>query len=250
MTDGGRRPLVVGNWKMHLGEAAAGDLLDRLRADGLGAARAEVGVAPTFPLLRMAVDRLGGSGIRVGVQNHHFEDQGAFTGEVSPRTVAEIGASFAILGHSERRHGLGESDDVVARKVAAARRHGLTPVVCVGETETERLEGRTRDVVGRQILAVAPAAGPGTVLAYEPVWAIGTGRTATLAQIAEMHAAIRRFLSETLGTDAAKATRILYGGSVNAGNAEPILRLDDVDGALVGGASLDPAAFGTIVRGA
>ena len=246
------RALVVGNWKMNLGESAArplvAALLTRLPFD-----RVDAAVVPSFPCLRAVLDAAAGTPLTVGAQNMHWEDKGAFTGEVSPPVLFEMGVRFVIVGHSERRALFGESDAAVSRKVVAARRHGLVPIVCVGESEAQRDEGKTGDVVVAQIQAAfadgALKSPEDLVVAYEPVWAIGTGRTPEPVEVTGAHAAIRAALTERFGAPAA-AVRILYGGSVTAVNAPLLLRAPEVDGALVGGASLEPGSFASIAAAA
>ena len=246
------RPLVVGNWKMNLGESAAkhtvGALLATLPFDRIDAA-----VAPSFPCLRAVLDAVAGTPLAVGAQNMHWEVKGAFTGEVAPLMLFEMGVRFVIIGHSERRALFGETDATVSRKVVAARRHGLAPIVCVGENEAQRDEGKTRDVVVAQIRAAladgALKSPDDLVVAYEPVWAIGTGRTPEPVEVTGAHAAIRAALTERFGAPAI-AVRILYGGSVTAANAPSLLRAPEVDGALVGGASLEPGSFASIAAAA
>ena len=255
MTPQRRRPLIMGNWKMNLGPQAAWELIDNLLAILPDELKVDVATAPTFIALDAVCRRLESSDrIIPGAQNMHWEDQGAMTGEVSPPMLAEAGARMVILGHSERRALFGETDVMVGRKVAAAYRHRLTPVLCVGEQESERDDGSTLDVVGRQVRAGLEAGGPpeggGLVLAYEPVWAIGTGRTPTTAEIQEVHRFIRDELVNIAGQPTADATRILYGGSMKPSNSAEILALPDVDGGLVGGASLDPAGFLAIIESA
>jgi len=250
-----RRPrLVAGNWKMHKtpaeGAALARELAELLRARP----QCEVAVCPPFPAIAGVVAALEGSGLHVGGQNLHWESQGAFTGEVSGVMLAAAGCRFAIVGHSERRHGLGEDDAVVAKKLRAALRDGLTPIVCVGETLEERDAGRTADVLVRQVRGAfdgLDAAGTAaSVIAYEPVWAIGTGRVATPAQAREAHQVIRATLDRVASSGAGGRMAILYGGSVNAENAPILLADPEIDGALVGGAALEAAAFVRIVMAA
>ena len=245
----GVRPLIAGNWKMH-----------GLRADGLALARAvakggggaELLVCPPFTLLREVATALEGcAAVAVGAQDCHAAAKGAHTGDVSAPMLRDAGARFVILGHSERRADHGEGDAAVLAKTEAAMAVGLVPIVCVGESEAERLAGEAEAVVTRQLDGSLPEgfAASGGVVAYEPVWAIGTGRTPTEADITAMHAAIRARLVARFGEAGAKL-RILYGGSVKPANAAPILALENVDGALVGGASLVPADFLAIAAAA
>ncbi len=249
-----RTPFVCGNWKMHrtVAEAVA---LAREVAEGLGdaAGRVEVAVAPPFTALQPVAQAVRGTPVEVAAQDVHWEAQGAFTGEVSAPMLAEAGCRLGIVGHSERRQLFGETDEAVRRKVGALLAAGLRPIVCVGESLAEREANRTLEVVDRQVrqgLAGIPA-GPlaAITVAYEPVWAIGTGRTATAAQAQEVHAAIRRILRELAGS-AADGIRIQYGGSVKPENARELMSQPDVDGALVGGASLKAKDFLAIVKGA
>jgi len=241
-----RRPLVAGNWKMHLLTAEAAAFCRRL-APALAGRAAEVVVFPSFPLLPAVAAGLAGSPAAWGGQDLHPEDAGAHTGDVSGAQLADAGCTWALCGHSERRHDHGEPDELVAAKVRAAARHGLAPVVCVGETRDERRAGATWEVLARQLGAVAGAAPPAFALAYEPVWAIGTGDTATPETAQEAHAFLRRELAALLGAERAAATRILYGGSVKPANAAELAAGADVDGFLVGGASLDPQGFSDII---
>ena len=214
----------------------------------------EVVVCPPFTVLAAVGPLLAGSRIGLGAQDMFWEPQGAFTGEVSPRMLAEAGCRYVIIGHSERRTSFGETDETVRRKLTAARRHGLLPIVCIGETLAQREAGQTFEVLTRQLegaLAEIAAAGvEPPILAYEPVWAIGTGRTATPEQAQEAHAFIRRWAAKRFGERAAESLRIQYGGSVTAANAMSLLQQPDVDGALVGGASLKADAFSAIVKAA
>jgi len=240
--------VIAGNWKMNLGPGATRAFFDRLALDEVPDDR-ELVVFPPALSFAAAVEVRGRSArVRLGVQNIHWDDEGAFTGEVSASMAAEAGATFVLVGHSERRHLFGETDDEVARKVSASRRHGLTPIVCVGETIEERRAGRVEEVILRQLDAALGALGgaAGTLLAYEPVWAIGTGETATPRDASEAHAALRGRLAEAWGAAAAARVPILYGGSVKPENAAELLAAPDVDGLLVGGASLDPGSFARI----
>ena len=252
MTSRKERPLVVGNWKMNLGESSARALVGALVA-ALPFERVDAVVAPSFPCLRAVLDAAAATPLAVGAQDMHWEDKGAFTGEVAPGTLAEMGVRFVIVGHSERRALFGETDETVARKLTAARRFGLAPIVCVGENERQRDAGQTRTVVVAQVRAAlsdrsltSPEA---VVVAYEPVWAIGTGRTPEPTEISDAHRAIRDALEERFGASSS-IIRVLYGGSVTADNAASLLEAPFVDGALVGGASLTAASFEAIAAAA
>jgi len=233
-----RTRLVAGNWKMHGGRETIRALLDEILA-GTGEAGAQCAVCPPFPYLAQVAERLRGTKVAWGAQNVSEHASGAYTGEVAASMLNEFGCRYVIVGHSERRQLYGESDAQVGAKYKAARAAGLTPIVCVGETLAEREAGRTEEVVGRQLAAVAFAGG---VMAYEPVWAIGTGRNAMPEQAQEVHA----FLRQRLPAD----TSILYGGSVKPQNAVAIFAMPDVDGGLIGGAALMAADFLAIVRAA
>jgi triosephosphate isomerase len=244
----GVRPLIAGNWKMH-GLRADGLALARAVAAGAGGVAAELLVCPPFTLLAAVAEALSGGPVAVGAQDCHAAPKGAHTGDVSAPMVRDAGARFVILGHSERRADHGESDSLVRAKAEAAIGAGLVPIVCVGESEAQRLAGQAELVVTAQVDGSLPDgfAAAGGVVAYEPVWAIGTGRTPTEAEIAAIHAAIRSGLRTRFGA-AGEGMRILYGGSVKPGNAAAILALPHVDGALVGGASLVAEDFLAIAR--
>jgi triosephosphate isomerase (TIM) len=247
-----RTPLVVGNWKMNgtLAEtrALATAIRDGLKRPG----RVEVAVCPPFTALATAAEVLAGSPIALGAQNCHHEPSGPHTGEIAPPMLVELGCRFVLCGHSERRREMGETDEQIKLKVASALRHNLTPVLCVGETGEERRQGLTFTTVEGQLragLADLDAAALGRcVLAYEPVWAIGTGVNATPGQAAEVHGYLRGLLSEVGSKETAQGIRILYGGSVKADNADALLAETEIDGALVGGASLAAPGFIAIVR--
>ena len=243
-----RRKLVVGNWKMN-GSLAALAELAAVAAAARGSAGVDVAVCPPFTLIPSAVTRSGG--LPIGGQDCHSADSGAHTGSVSAAMLKEAGARLVIVGHSERRAEQGETDADVRAKAEAALRHGLQAIVCVGESEAEREAGRAVERVSAQLEGSLPELDGETelVLAYEPIWAIGTGRTATPADVGEMHAAIRQALLARYG-DAGGRVRILYGGSVKADNAAELFAVPDVDGALVGGASLTAAQFVPIVEAA
>lgn len=248
-----RARLVAGNWKMHGSRAANQRLLEALKRGAASAAGVEIAVCVPFPYLEQAASALGGSPIAWGGQTLSEHDSGAFTGEVSGPMLRDLGCRCVIVGHSERRTLFGEQDALVAAKFAAARRAGLMPILCVGETLEERERGATEAVVGRQLRAVIDVVGAGALggaaIAYEPVWAIGTGRTASPDQAQAVHAFIRALVA---AADSATGPRlpILYGGSVKPGNARELFAMSDVDGGLIGGASLVAEDFLAICRGA
>lgn len=245
-----RRKLIAGNWKMNGSAAMTRDLIGALTAKAADAPACDVAVCPPFPFLGAAAAALAGGPIALGAQDCAVKVSGAHTGDVAAEMLADVGCRYAIVGHSERRADHGESDALIAAKAAAAHRAGLVAVICIGETEAERVAGRALDVASGQLAGSIPAGATAenTVVAYEPVWAIGTGKTATPADVAEMHAHIRGQLAGKIA-DADKV-RILYGGSVKASNAAELLAVDNVDGALVGGASLVAADFWAIVEAA
>lgn len=241
-----RRPLIAGNWKM-FGRRADLSQIGALAAalDGVSA-DIEIAICPPATLLAAAVETAAGSRIGIGAQDCRAGADGAFTGDINAAMIADVGAAWCIVGHSERRQGHGETDATVREKAMAAIAAGLTPIICVGETFEERQAGQAIAVVTRQIADSVPPEAPSTVVvAYEPVWAIGTGLTPTLAQIAEIHSAVRAALS--VGRQGVQSMRILYGGSVKPGNAAEIFSVEGVDGALVGGASLKAADFAAII---
>jgi triosephosphate isomerase len=250
-----RRVLIAGNWKMNKtaseGRALAAEVRSALEAQP---AHVDVLMAPPYTALHVVGATLQGSTIALGGQNMHFEPSGAFTGEISAPMLKDAGCTHVILGHSERRHIFQEDDALVARKVQAALAQALCPIVCVGETLEERQGGMTNSVVLRQVDAalgtIAAKTVAGLIVAYEPVWAIGTGHAATPAQAQEIHALIRRRVGESHGAGSADGVRILYGGSVKADNITAIMAEPDVDGALVGGACLDASSFLRIIHGA
>lgn len=245
-------PVIAGNWKMHKGPAATRAFFDTFLELSPHRTDRTVIVFPPALSLAAAVAALGDrSDIALGVQDVHWEVEGAFTGDISAPMAAEAGAAWALAGHSERRHGLGELPETVARKAIAARRAGITPILCVGETLEEREDGRLESVLDHQLAPVLrhfeDAELAAVLFAYEPVWAIGTGRTATPADASAAHAHLRRRLGERLADPA--AVPILYGGSVKPANVRELLAAPDVDGVLVGGASLDPQSFAALVAG-
>jgi len=241
-----RRSLVVGNWKMNGSREKSRALVAGILA-GLGeAAKADIGVCPPFVHIPEVAELLKGSPVLLGSQNVADQDEGAFTGETSASLLKEFGTQLAIVGHSERRALYGESSALVAARYAKAIEHGLVPILCIGETLEERESGRTFDVVGEQLNAVLDTAGVASlakaVIAYEPVWAIGTGRTASTEQAQEVHAWIRARVAE-LDAAVAENLQILYGGSVKPDNAAALFSMPDIDGGLIGGASLDANSF-------
>jgi triosephosphate isomerase len=249
-----RTPFVVGNWKLNKTIAESLALVTELK-NQLGAVKGvAVGVAPVLTALHSVAKRLEGSPIATCAQNCHYETSGAWTGEVSAPLLADAGASWVIVGHSERRQFFGDTSESVGKKARAVLAAGLGAIVCVGELLAERDGGRTLAVVDEQLAGglagIDASAAAKLVIAYEPVWAIGTGRTATPAQAQEVHAHIRTWLGERFGAETADAIRIQYGGSVKPSNAEALMAENDIDGALVGGASLEAADFIAIVKAA
>ncbi len=255
MSPPSRRPLISGNWKMHLTHLEAIAVVQKLAfsLDGADHAATDVSIHPAFTALRsvqtvLESDRIP---IALGAQNVHWEKQGPVTGEVSPPMLAKLNVAYVIVGHSERRRLLGETDEMVNKKLRAVLDAGMTPIGCVGETLEQREAGATHDVVFGQVNAaiggVPPDAVAGLVIAYEPIWAIGTGRTATPDDAQTVAAAIRAAVAESHGDAAAGGVRVQYGGSVKPANAAELLAAPDVDGALVGGASLDPEELAAIV---
>ena len=242
-----RTPLIAGNWKMFKTVSEAVSFTNDLHQLVRVVTDVEIVVAPPFTALHAVAAAARGTNIAVAAQDVYFEREGAYTGEISPGMIVETGAAYAIVGHSERRRLFGESDAIVNRKAAAAIAGGLKAIVCVGETLEEREREETFAVLDRQIGDGLKGLTPGFVVAYEPVWAIGTGRNATAAQAEEAHAHIRTRLREGFGADVAERTRVLYGGSVKPDNIRELIAQPDVDGALVGGASLDIRAFSEIV---
>ncbi len=250
-----RRPLISGNWKMNLTHLDAIAVVQKLafsldRPERRGV---DVSVHPPFTALRSVQTMLDADDIPIflGAQNVHWEERGAYTGEVSPLMLAKLNVAYVIVGHSERRQYFAETDETVNKKVAAVVRAGMTPIMCVGETLAEREAGspdvKVVDQLRQGLAGLDPEAVAALVVAYEPIWAIGTGRTATAADAQAMSAALRSAVTADFGAEAAAAVRIQYGGSVKAGNVAEIMAQPDIDGALVGGASLDPDEFAQIV---
>lgn len=248
-----RIPIIAGNWKMYktVPEAveSAGQLAEFLHPEPVGV---QVMVAPAFPALYSVARRLSGSCIKLGAQNMFWEAEGAYTGEVSPRMLLSCGCSHVILGHSERRHFFGDTDETINKKISAALKNNLIPVFCIGETLEDREKNQTFSVLDKQmemgLIGFSAETLHPLVLAYEPVWAIGTGKTATNEQAQEVHAYLRQWIEKKFGALLAKSIRILYGGSVKPDNIQGLMAMPDIDGALVGGASLEPESFTKIVR--
>ena len=247
-----RKIMIAGNWKMNGLSVDGVELAKAVAAEvkKMGKPECEFLVCPPFTLLYLVKKALRGAKVALGAQDAHFAVKGAHTGDISPAMLADLGCSYVILGHSERRADHGESSELVAKKAAAAYENGLKTIICIGETEKQRDEGKTIEVCSKQILASVPdnATAANTVIAYEPVWAIGTGKTPTAVDVEEVHAAVRKVLAKKLGKSVAGKMRILYGGSVKPNNAKEFLSLPDVDGALIGGASLKAEDFMAIAK--
>ncbi|MBI4713038.1 MAG: triose-phosphate isomerase [Planctomycetes bacterium] len=249
-----RRPIVVGNWKMNTLLSEASQLVAKLRDNLAGVTEVEVGVCPPFVYLPAVNEALKGSNIGLGAQNVYFQEKGAFTGEVSAAMLKDVGCKYVIIGHSERRTIMAENDDIINKKLKAVLGKGLIPIFCIGETLEQRQEGITERIIRSQIDAgldgITSDDIAKTVIAYEPVWAIGTGKNATPQQAQEVHLFIRKLIAHITSDIIARDIQIIYGGSVKAENAQDILSQSDIDGALVGGASLDAEAFTRIVQSA
>jgi triosephosphate isomerase (TIM) len=246
-----RKPMIAGNWKMHKTGTQAVEAARQLKMLVESASDVEVMIAPTFTALYQVAQTLQGSVVALGAQNLHWEPQGAFTGEISAQMLVDAGCSHVIIGHSERRQFFGETDASVNRKIRAAVTEGLLPVFCIGESEAQREAGKTFSILDKQVRDglnnFAFDDLKDLIVAYEPVWAIGTGKTATREQAQEAHEFIRSLLDTLFGKPFAESARILYGGSVKPDNVRALMEMPDVDGALVGGASLDPETFSKLV---
>ena len=247
-----RRPIIAGNWKMFKNANETRAMLSDLIPLVKGATEREIVICPPYINIESAVSVCKGSNIKIGAQNIFWEEKGAFTGEIAPNMIKDNGCWYAIVGHSERRQYFNETDATVNKRVFAALKAGLTPIVCVGELLSERESNKTFDVIEKQLkgglTGLSKEDALKIVIAYEPVWAIGTGKTASPAQAQEVHAFIRKQLEALFGKDTADSTRILYGGSVKGDNIKELMSQTDVDGGLVGGASLDAASFAKIVN--
>jgi triosephosphate isomerase (TIM) len=247
-----RKSLIAANWKMYKTPAEAQAFVDAFLPLVAGHTRDEIALFPSVTSLATVVAAVQGSNVAAGLQNMHFAEEGAYTGETSAAMLKAVGATHTLIGHSERRQYFNETDEIVNKKLHTALKHGILPVVCIGEVLAEREAGHTEQVLKTQITGAlagitAEAAGP-IVIAYEPVWAIGTGKTATPQMAVEAHATVRAEIAKLLGAEIAEAIRILYGGSVKPENACELLCQAEIDGALVGGASLKPDSFSAIVH--
>jgi triosephosphate isomerase len=247
-----RKPVIAGNWKMYKTIAEAVDFIEKIKPVAAQASHCEVIVAPPFTALAEAAAAAKGSKVAVAAQNCHWDKEGAHTGDISTAMLRDAGCTHVIIGHSERRHDCGETDEQVNKKVKAALAAGLTPIVCVGETLVEREKGETEKVLERQFLdglaGLTPTDFSRIMIAYEPVWAIGTGRTATPEMAAEAHRFLRRLAQQQFGESEAEGVRILYGGSVKPDNIGGLMAQEEIDGALVGGASLKVDSFTVLVN--
>ncbi len=247
-----RRPIIAGNWKMNKTTAEARDLAAKLAPLVAGAKDREIVLAPTFTSLQTLGEAIKGTNMALAAQNMHWEDKGAFTGEISAEMLLDLGCKYVIIGHSERRQYFGETDETVNKKVKQALKKGLLPIMCVGETLAEREAGRLNEVIGRQLTGGLKDIGAEdmkrVVIAYEPVWAIGTGKTATPEQANEVHSLIRQKVKALYTVEIAERLRIQYGGSVTPDNVSSLMAKPDIDGALVGGASLKPESFAALVN--
>jgi triosephosphate isomerase (TIM) len=247
-----RIPIIAGNWKMHTTIATATSLARKVAEAAADRGERQVMLAPPFTALAAVAEAIRDSGLILAAQNLCWAPQGAFTGEISPLMLKEVGGSMAILGHSERRQLFGETDELINRRVTGALAHDITPILCLGEQLADREAGRTMAILERQLrlgLKEITLSDPSRlVIAYEPVWAIGTGRTASAAQAQEAHAFIRRQLGGLFEKNIASQIRILYGGSVNPDNIDTLMSQEDIDGALVGGAALQPDSFSRIIH--
>jgi len=247
-----RKPVIAGNWKMYKTIAEAVDFIEKIKPVAAQAAHCEVIVAPPFTALCAAADAARGSAVKVAAQNCHWDKEGAHTGDISTGMLRDAGCTHVIIGHSERRHDCGETDEQINKKVKAALAASLTPIVCVGETLAERESGETETVLAQQftrgLAGLTPADFSRIMIAYEPVWAIGTGRTATPEMAAEAHCFLRGLAGQQFGEPAAEGIRILYGGSVKPDNVGALMAQEEIDGALVGGASLKVDSFAALVN--
>jgi len=247
-----RRPFISGNWKMNLDRASIAALSSAIKEIAPTVAHEEVGIYPPYPYLAEVVDAMKGAGVSIGGQDLHYEKKGAFTSQISGSMLKDVGASHVLVGHSERRDLFGDTNEICCKKIGAALDAGLVPVLCLGEHLPDRQEGKTSEVVLKQasegLKGFSESNLKDLVIAYEPVWAIGTGVTATPEQAEEAHKVIRDWIASTFSREFAEKLRILYGGSVTPDNVDTLMAVDNVDGALVGGASLKPESFLRIMK--
>jgi len=247
-----RRPILAGNWKMNMTATQARELASKLVPLVSSIKDRDIVLGPPFTSLSAVAETIKGSNIGLSAQNLHWEDKGAFTGEISAEMLLDLGCRYVIIGHSERRQYFGETDETVNRKAKQALRKGLLPILCAGETLAEREAGKLNDIIGRQVTGglkdISADDMKKVVIAYEPVWAIGTGKTATPEQANEVHALIRQKVKALYSADIAEGLRIQYGGSVTPENISTLMAMPDIDGALVGGASLKPESFAALVK--
>jgi triosephosphate isomerase len=247
-----RRPILAGNWKMNMTATQARELASKLIPLVSGAKDRDIALGPPFTSISAVADAIKGTNIGLAAQNLHWEDRGAFTGEISADMLLDSGCKYVIIGHSERRQYFGETDETVNKKVNQALKKGLLPILCVGETLAEREAGRLNDIISRQVTVglkdISAEDMKKVVIAYEPVWAIGTGKTATPEQANEVHALIREKVMALYSAEIAEGLRIQYGGSVTPENVSQLMAKPDIDGALVGGASLKPESFAALVN--
>jgi triosephosphate isomerase (TIM) len=247
-----RKPIIAGNWKMNMTATQARDLASKLIPLVAGVKDRDIVLGPPFTSLSAVAETIRGLNIGLAGQNLHWEDKGAFTGEISAEMLLDLGCRYVIIGHSERRQYFGETDDTVNKKAKQALKKGLLPLVCVGETLAEREAGKLNDIIGRQVTGglkdISADDMKKVVIAYEPVWAIGTGKTATPEQANDVHALIRQKVKALYSADIAEGLRIQYGGSVTLENVSQLMAMPDIDGALVGGASLKPESFAALVK--
>jgi triosephosphate isomerase (TIM) len=247
-----RRPIIAGNWKMNKTSVEARDLASKLLPLVSGVKDRDIVLAPPFTALSAVAETIKGTNVALSAQNLFWEDKGAFTGEISAEMLLDLGCKYVIIGHSERRQYFGETDETVNKKVKQALKKGLLPILCVGETLTEREAGKLMEVISRQVTGglkdITAEDMKKVVIAYEPVWAIGTGKTATPEQANEVHALIREKVKSLYTSDIAGGLRIQYGGSVTPENVSSLMAKPDIDGALVGGASLKPESFAALVN--
>jgi triosephosphate isomerase (TIM) len=247
-----RQPIIAGNWKMFKTNLEVEEFIGQFKALAKGITHCEIVLCPPFTAISYLAQELAGTNISLGAQNMHQEEQGAYTGEISPLMLKAVGCKYVILGHSERREYFQETDEIINRKVKSALTHGLLPILCVGESIVQRDDGTTKEIIRGQVSGglhgLTPAEVEKIILAYEPVWAIGTGKTASSQDAEEVISYIRGLLGELFGQKTTDLVRIQYGGSVKPSNASELMEMPNIDGALVGGASLDPKSFAELLK--